>query len=161
MRIIGFDPGYDRLGWAVLDAEQGQTPAVVAHGCILTEKSAPLSERYLVIIKAVQELLNTHAPTTAAIESLFFNTNQTTAMRVSEARGILFAVLLPAGCTVAEYSPLQIKKAVTGYGRADKTAVSKMIQLQLKLAQLPKNDDEMDALAVAFTHSLLYKQITT
>ncbi|MEX0895707.1 MAG: crossover junction endodeoxyribonuclease RuvC [Patescibacteria group bacterium] len=160
MRIIGFDPGYDRLGWAVIDTNNTPKPSPVANGCILTDKKESIAKRYLQIITELQEVVTAHQPTAAAIESLFFNTNQTTALRVSECRGLIFAAILPSGCTVAEYTPLQIKQAVTGYGRADKAAVSKMIQLQLELKKLPKYDDTIDALAVAFTHSLVYKQVT-
>lgn len=158
MILMGFDPGYDRLGWAVLDATNRHKPTIIEYGCILTDKSEELHQRYTVILEQAKVLIEKHHPQTAAIESLIFNTNKTTAIRVSEVRGLILSQLLVTGCDVAEYSPPQIKLAVTGYGRADKAAVAKMVELQFGLSGKRLLDDTIDALAVALTHALIYKE---
>lgn len=159
MTIIGFDPGYDRLGWGVLDASNAQRPQIIDYGCMQTSKDVPIHDRYRDILRECRELVQKHKPNTAAIESLIFNTNKTTAIRVSEVRGLLLSVLIDAHCQTAEYSPPQIKLAVTGFGRADKAAVAKMVRLQLGLTDRSVIDDTIDALAVALTHSLIYKGV--
>lgn len=158
--MIGFDPGYDRLGWAVIDATNRTEPVALDYGCITTDKTGTIYQRYQAILLELESIIERHKPQAAALESLFFNTNVTTAMRVSEVRGLIFSAVLPTDCTIAEYTPSQIKQAVTGFGRADKAAVTKMVMLQLKIKSEPQYDDTVDALAVAFTHSLVYKQTT-
>ncbi len=152
--LIGIDPGYDRLGWAVGKVVQGKL-IVVEYGCIVTNKKAPHSQRYVQIIQDFQAILQKHQPDEAALETLFFSKNQTTALAVSEARGVIISCLLLHHCTYAEYNPNQIKLSVTGYGKADKQAVEKMVRLQLGIQSTEKIlDDTMDALGILLTHSV-------
>lgn len=150
---MAFDPGYDRLGWAVGEIEKGSVQQLTAYGAIITNPKQTLHQRYSQILTELEALVITHHPTAAAIESLFFATNRKTALHVSEARGILISVLLRHQCELSEYTPLQIKQAVTGYGNAEKTAVDKMVRLQLKLPNTKILDDTMDALAVLLTYA--------
>lgn len=150
---MGFDPGYDRLGWAVGEVEKGAIQQLTAYGAIITDPHQTLHQRYSQMLTELETLVITHHPTAAAIESLFFATNRKTALHVSEARGILISVLLRHHCELSEYTPLQIKQAVTGYGNAEKTAVDKMVRLQLKLPDTKILDDTMDALAVLLTYA--------
>ena len=120
--MIGIDPGFDRMGWGVGQQNSKGEVLVIAHGCILTPKSDDIFARYKQLRSELENILQTHKPTEAAVETLFFSNNQKTAMRVSEARGIIISVLLAYGCQVAEYNPLQIKQAVTGFGKAEKAA---------------------------------------
>jgi crossover junction endodeoxyribonuclease RuvC len=155
--IMGIDPGYDRVGWAVGQAHGSQIK-VLGYGCVETDKTKSLIERYHQIDTQLVEILTTHRPTEAAVESLFFFKNQTTAMHVSEARGVIISCLFRQNVTFAEYTPLQIKQAVTGFGRADKKAVEKMVRLQLGLNEVSSKseqllDDTLDALAILITHA--------
>lgn len=153
--LITFDPGYDRLGWAVGKWET-QTPIkAMGYGCITTTKKLSLFERYSEIIQELTDILEKFQPTQASIESLFFYSNQTTAMKVAEARGVIINCLLQQKIEIFEYTPLQIKQAVTGYGRADKKAVEKMVRLQLQINPEEKIvDDTLDALAMLITHQV-------
>lgn len=158
VRIIGIDPGYDRVGWAIGDA-QGSKVTTVDFGCITTTKGLPLFERYQEIIAALETLLAKYQPHEAAIETLFFSKNKTTAMDVSEARGVILSCFFRRAIACAEYRPVSIKQAVTGFGQADKKAVEKMVVLQLGLqAQVAARskvlDDTMDALAIMLTHAV-------
>lgn len=152
-RCIAFDPGFDRLGWAVGELSAGKVTELKGYGAIITNPKETLHQRYSQILTELEALLNEYAPTEAAIESLFFATNKKTALHVSEARGILISVLLRHECSISEYTPLQIKQAVTGYGNAEKSAVDKMVRLQLKLPATKILDDTMDALAVLLTYA--------
>ncbi len=150
--IISIDPGYDRLGWAIgtLDSEYHLTTA----GCIQTNKKDAIFLRYQHIVKELSKIVALHHPTEAAIETLFFSKNTSTALRVSESRGVVITVLLEANCRIFEYNPVEIKQAVTGSGSANKQAVEKMVSMQVKL---PNNtiliDDAIDAVAVGITHA--------
>jgi crossover junction endodeoxyribonuclease RuvC len=149
--ILGIDPGYDRVGWAV-GSKQGQQWLSINYGLIQTDKTTPLTERYRTLAAQLTVIIKTHQPTVAVIESLFFFKNQKTALKVSEARGVIIKTCLGAGLKIAEFTPLQIKQAVTGYGRADKTSMEKMIRLQLKLTTSKIGDDVIDALAAMLTY---------
>lgn len=151
--VIGIDPGYDRLGWAVGTVITAQQVKILGYGCVLTRKEQDIFERYAQLQTELDDVLEKFSPTDAAIESLFFSKNQKTVMRVSEVRGVIVQCLLQHGCTIAEYTPLQIKQAVTGFGKAEKSAVDKMVRLQLKLTEPKIIDDTMDALAILLTHS--------
>lgn len=155
MRILGIDPGYDRVGWAVIDCDVRKKCQVIAMDCIQTSKKESRFERYRQIIKVMKGVIETYQPTTASMESIFFSKNQKTAIHVSEARGLLIACILPFLSDIHEYTPNQIKLTVTGYGNADKPAVEKMIRLQLHLKEENIIDDTMDAVAAAFTHALM------
>lgn len=152
--IIGIDPGYDRLGWAV-----AQKNASVWHifdqGCIVTDRQQQIEARFQQILDNLSAIVKRYQPQEAAIETLFWFKNQSSAMKVSEARGLIIANLLDAGIKISQYTPLQIKQAITGYGRADKKAVEKMVRLELAIDQNEaKNiiDDTFDALALVICH---------
>ena len=148
--IVGIDPGYDRVGIAI-GQKNGNTWQVLAHTCIQTDKKAHLFQRYEQIAQELEALLTKYQVTEAGIESLFWFKNQSTALDVSEARGVIIATLLRQGVKIAEYTPLQIKQSLTGYGRADKKAVEKMVRMELSLSGKIM-DDTIDALAAMICH---------
>ena len=152
--IIGIDPGYDRLGWAV--GQSGHNGwQILDQGCIITNRQGQIEERYQQILTDLAAIIERYHQEEAAIETLFWFKNQTTAMQVSEARGLIMATLLRAGLKISQYTPLQIKQAVTGYGRADKKAVEKMVRLELAIDQNRAKDildDTFDALALLLCH---------
>lgn len=150
MKVLAFDPGYDRLGVAVLERQNGKEKLLFST-CITTNKNDSLPDRLLVIGKAVKALLIDHTPKAIAIETIFFNKNVKTAIGVAQARGIIIYLAQEAGCTVYEFGPQEIKIAVTGYGASDKTAVYQM--LKRLIDDIPKkvHDDEYDAIAVGIT----------
>lgn len=158
MKILGIDPGYDRVGWAFLEVNAHNVVRVVEYGCIQTNKKDSVTHRYAQIISEMQKLCQTYTPDHISMESVFFSKNQKTAMRVSEARGIIIASFLPFSDSLIEYTPNQVKLAVTGYGSADKVAVEKMVRMQLHIADTKIIDDTIDAIAIAFTHALLKDQ---
>jgi len=152
MKIIGIDPGYERVGIAVLEKNQGdKCETVLYSNCFKTSKELTLDERIFLIGKEIESVIKKYKPKTLAIEKLFFENNAKTAMGVSEARGAIVFVAQNSGLKVLQYTPLQIKSAVTGYGKATKDAVFTMVG---KLVDLPKDieqDDEIDAVAVTLT----------
>jgi crossover junction endodeoxyribonuclease RuvC len=152
MQIIGIDPGFDRVGWCIGTA-QGNECKILEYGAILTQKSDHIFERYASILTQFEELFQRFQPEEAAIESLFFSKNQKTALRVSEARGVILGFLIKQKVKCFEYNPLQIKQAVTGYGKADKSAMERMIRLQYHLENAKILDDVMDAIGIAVTHT--------
>ena len=150
--LLSIDPGYDRLGWAI--GTIGSTYQLLDAGCIQTEKKDSIFVRYQQIISELQPILDKYHPTEAALETLFFSKNTTTALRVSESRGVTISVLLAAHCRIFEYNPVEIKQAVTGSGSANKQAVEKMVAMQVKLPNQKKLiDDAIDAVAVGITHA--------
>lgn len=152
MRVLGIDPGLGIVGYGVVDCEKGDNRAV-ACGAIRTEKDKTVPQRLMQIYDDVNELLEKYKPDCVAIEELFFVKNITTGISVAEARGvIILACKQHLGDNLFEYTPMQIKMALTGYGRADKAQIQFMVKNLLKLKQLPKPDDAADALAVAITH---------
>lgn len=148
MRIIGIDPGTGILGFGVIDAVRGQTRLVTA-GVITTPAHTPLPERLVEIYDGLSEIITETSPSVMAIEKLFFAQNITTAMSVSHARGVAMLTGQQAGLRIEEYTPLQIKQTMTGYGRATKKQVQEMVRMQLGLNETPKPDDCADALAAA------------
>lgn len=154
--ILAIDPGYDRIGWAVGTNQQTQI-SQLNFGCIQTNSDQTLYQRYQQIIQELSQIITKYQPTQLAIESLFFFKNQKTVMQVSEARGVIIGCCLRSNLEVYEYTPLQIKQAVTGYGRADKNQVDQMLRLQLKLGQQKIIDDAMDAIGVLLTHSVIFR----
>ncbi|MDB5238833.1 MAG: ruvC [Candidatus Parcubacteria bacterium] len=153
MRILGIDPGYDRLGIAVIDKPASGKEMLVHSSCYQTSSKDEIYARFAQIGAEVSRVIEEFKPDTLAIETLFMSTNKTTAMRVSEARGIIIYEAARRNIPVHEYGPMQIKSAVTGDGSSDKLRVTKMVHL---LIQIPKKitvDDEYDAIAVALTHS--------
>jgi crossover junction endodeoxyribonuclease RuvC len=147
MRILGIDPGYDRLGMAVVEGDASK-PSVVWSACALPPKGQA-QERLAVVFDEVSKAIKKHKPDRLAIETLFFNANVTTGIGVAQARGAVLASAGRAGVAVMEYSPQQVKIAVTGHGAADKNAVARMIPRLVRLSPRKRLDDELDAIAVA------------
>ncbi|MGB2787367.1 MAG: crossover junction endodeoxyribonuclease RuvC [Candidatus Saccharimonadaceae bacterium] len=156
MRIIGIDPGTGILGFGVVDVVKNKTTLVTA-GVIRTPAHTPLEERLVEIFNGLNEIIAETQPHAMSIEKLFFAQNVTTAISVSHARGVAMLAGKLAGMSIAEYTPLQIKQTITGYGKADKKQVQEMVRLQLNLTEVPKPDDAADALATAITHSLMHR----
>ncbi|MBR6778802.1 MAG: crossover junction endodeoxyribonuclease RuvC [Clostridia bacterium] len=149
MKILGIDPGYNIIGYGVIETDGCK---VVDYGVITTPKTMPISTRLHTIFKAMNELMQTFKPDEVAFEELFFNTNNTTAIPVAEARGVLIVGAKEYTNRLFEYTPLQIKQALTGNGRAEKKQVQYMVKNILGLSEMPKPDDAADALAVALCH---------
>ncbi|MBN2585571.1 crossover junction endodeoxyribonuclease RuvC [Patescibacteria group bacterium] len=146
--ILGLDPGTATTGFGVVKKEQGDI-SLVDCGYITTPSTDSASDRLLVIGRAIEKLIKTHRPDVVAVEKLFFAKNQTTAMSVSQSRGVILASIARQKLPLLEYTPLQVKQTITGYGRADKQQIQRMVKALLKLEQVPKPDDVADALAVA------------
>lgn len=155
MRIIGIDPGTAITGYSVLD-KKGNHLEAIKYGCIYTESSWPLSKRLDKIYRELTELIQEYKPGHMAVEELFFNKNVKTALSVGHTRGIILLAGEQNNLIVEGYTPLQVKQAVAGYGRADKMQVQKMVKTILCLETIPKPDDAADALAIAICHSQSY-----
>lgn len=151
-RILGIDPGTGRLGFGVIDVLQGK-PQLVDGGVITTPPHTEESERLLTIFDELTQIIAEHQPQIMAVEKLFFAQNVTTAINVAQARGVILLCGKRAGLELHEYTPLQIKMALTGYGRAQKPQIQEMVRVLLGLQEIPKPDDAADALAVALVHS--------
>lgn len=150
MRVLAIDPGYDRLGIAVM--EHSPSGEILLHSrCIETEKNTDLADRLCTIGKAFTALLSEYKPDCIAIETLFFNKNQKTAIGVAQARGVILYLAKQSGAKVYEFGPQEIKVAVTGYGKSDKAAVIDMVQRLIQNAPQSALDDEYDAIAVGVT----------
>lgn len=152
MRILGIDPGYATIGFGLLEAQRAQVH-MVTYGAITTPAGLPLSKRLYQIDRDMEELIGKLKPDVIAIEELFFNTNITTGIAVAHGRGVLLCAAERCGIPLYEYTPSQVKLAVTGYGKADKHQVMDMTRRLLKLAAVPKPDDAADALAIALCHA--------
>ncbi len=150
MRILGIDPGYGRLGYAVIDVVRGK-PQAVAYGVITTEAKGRTADRLLEIAADVRGVLKKHKPEKMVIEELFFAKSTTTALKVAEVRGVMFLLAGEAGIPVAEVKPNAVKLAMTGYGKADKKQMMQMVKVVFDLKKTPKIDDAADALAIAWT----------
>jgi crossover junction endodeoxyribonuclease RuvC len=146
--VLGIDPGTARLGYGVV-AREGSALSMVGYGCLETTNDRPLEQRLLIIHAGLTELILEHRPEAVGVERLFFNKNVQTAFAVGQARGVVLLVAAQFGLPVLEYGPHEVKLAVTGYGRAPKEQVQRMVQLVLSMAELPRPDDAADALAVA------------
>lgn len=152
MRVLGIDPGTGILGFGVIDVARGKTQLVDA-GVIRTPVHEDDAVRLLTIFEELSDLIVQHQPRIMSVEKLFFARNVTTAMTVAQARGVVLLCGQQAGLQLFEYTPMQIKQAVTGYGKADKKQVQEMVRVLLGLATPPKPDDAADALAAAITHA--------
>ncbi len=152
MRILGIDPGYAIVGYGVIEYE-GNRFKTVDYGKITTTAKYPLEQRLQKIYEGVQEVIRLHQPDMVAVEELFFNSNVTTAIAVAQARGVILLSAAQSGLPLYEYTPLQVKQAVVGYGRAQKEQVQQMVKVLLNLEKIPKPDDVADALAVAVCHA--------
>ncbi len=148
MRVLGIDPGTATTGYAVVEEEAGRL-TLVTMGVISTPAKTPLPTRLQQIYRELLTLVSEHQPDASAVEELFFSRNARTAMSVGHARGVTLLALAEAGLSIAEYTPMQVKQAVTGYGNADKRQVQEMVRMLLALADLPRPDDAADAAAVA------------
>lgn len=152
MRILGIDPGYAILGWGVIDYE-GNHFQVVAYDSILTDKDTPMPVRLRQLYDGLNDIIEKYSPDEVGIEELYFNNNAKTAIMVGEARGVALLSAANKDIPIFEYTPLQIKQALVGYGRADKKQVQQMVKLFLNLEKVPKPDDTADALACAICHA--------
>jgi crossover junction endodeoxyribonuclease RuvC len=150
VRILGIDPGTARLGYGVVDADDRYV--AIDYGTIETAAANPMHHRLLELHTALGDLIERHNPEAMAIEQLFFSRNVTTAIAVGQARGVALLIAAQAGISVTEYTPAEVKQAISGYGNADKQQVQAMVQLLLELENPPHQDDAADALAVALCH---------
>lgn len=155
MRILGIDPGTGILGFGVVEFSAGKSPKMIDGGVISTPPHTPLPERLKEIYEGLTEIIKATKPDAVSIEKLFFARNITTAISVAEARGVVILTAAQNDLPIHEYTPLQIKQTMTGYGRAEKKQVQEMVKIHLNLAQIPKPDDAADALAAAITHNLM------
>lgn len=149
---LGIDPGTATMGWGVI-REEGSRVRYVQHGAISTPPDWTMPRRLDKLFRGVSQLTAGYRPDAVAVEELFFNTNVTTAITVGQARGVALLAAYRAGCEVFEYTPLQVKQAITSYGRADKKQVQEMVKALLSLPEIPKPDDAADGLAIAITHA--------
>jgi crossover junction endodeoxyribonuclease RuvC len=156
MRILGIDPGIARVGWGVIEVQSSKFK-VQNYGCIETMTGTTDEKRLEKLFAEISDVIKKEKPDAVAIEQLFFNTNAKTAMVVGQARGVLLLAASQKNLPIATYTPLQVKIALTGYGRAEKNQVGQMVKTILKLESIPKPDDTADALAIALTHAFSYK----
>lgn len=152
MRILGVDPGTATTGFGVIDHVNGKYKLVDA-GVITTTPDTPMPERLITIHQELTQIIADTKPDQAAVELLYFATNVTTAISVGQARGVILLTLAEAGLRPAEYTPMQIKQAVTGYGGAKKPQIQEMVRVLLGLTEIPRPDDAADALGIAITHA--------
>ena len=151
MRILGIDPGYAILGYGVIE-KTGNHFRALDYGAVTTDKDMAMPDRLEHLYVSLREIIREQEPDVASIEQLYFNNNAKTAINVGQARGVAVLACVQGGIEVAEYTPLQIKQALVGYGRADKKQVQFMVKTMLNLAEVPKPDDTADALAAAICH---------
>lgn len=152
MRILGIDPGIAIVGYGLIDERNGDIKPV-QYGSIQTPKELTTSARLNQIYLGMQEIIERYKPDVMAVEKLFFNTNTTTAFAVGQARGVILLATEQAGIPLFEYTPLQVKQCVVGYGKAEKKQIQSMVRLLLNLKEVPKPDDVADALGIAITHA--------
>lgn len=154
MRIFGIDPGTATTGYGLIELARGGRYQALAYGVIKTEAKAPMGERLQTIHADLTELLASLRPDVVAIEQLFFFQNITSGMQVAQARGVALLAIAQQALPAAEYTPMQVKQSLTGYGKASKSDVQLQVTEQLGLLAVPKPDDAADALAIALTHAL-------
>ena len=152
LTILGIDPGYAILGWGVIEYRASRH-RLIGYGAVRTEKGEPMPERLKRIYDGLAGIIAEYAPDVCSVEELFFNSNQKTAIGVGEARGVAVVACANAGLPVYEYTPLQIKQALTGYGRAEKQQMQEMVRMVLGLEEAPRPDDAADAVAAAICHA--------
>jgi len=161
IKILGIDPGTGRMGWGLIrtNASQVGSPEPLKYGCIQTKPNTPKMDRLIHIYRSLCDIIEKNQPDQVAIEELFFFKNQKTIISVAEARGVAIVCALKSGLPVFEYTPLQVKQALTGYGRADKKQMQELVKIVCKLDHCPKPDDAADALAIAICHAQTNRQI--
>lgn len=152
MIILGIDPGLAIVGWGIIESERGNVRPI-AYGAITTPAHTNIESRLLMIQNDLETIINKYKPEEMAVEELFFNTNITTGIAVAEARGVIICTAHKLGVKINEYTPLQVKQAVVGYGKAEKRQVIAMVTSILKLQKPPKPDDTADAVAIAICHA--------
>lgn len=152
MRILGIDPGIATIGFGIVDYESGKFKTV-EYGAVLSPAGMEIPKRLKTIYDDMSYIIERYSPDEVAVEELFFNTNVKTAINVGQARGVLILAAANKGIPVYEYTPLQVKQAVVGYGRAEKAQVQYMVKAILSLNEVPKPDDTADALAIAVCHA--------
>lgn len=157
MLVLGIDPGTATTGYGFVREAADGSFAVVDFGVILTPAGMLMEKRLLLLHERLMELLLLHRPDCGAVEKLFFSRNVTTAIAVGQARGVALLALAQQGLPVAEYTPMEVKQSITGYGGADKLQIQIMVQAILGLAELPRPDDAADALAIAMCHLQSYR----
>ena len=160
LRVIGIDPGFGRTGLGVVDLSSGEATHVW-HEVIETPKSEEFAARIQAVRNDVAEAIRRFQPQCAAVETLFFQTNVRTAMKVGMARGVILLALADAGLPIVEITPNQVKQGIAGYGNADKRQVMEMVKRQLHLEHAPKLDDAADALAIAIVGGMMFKTMRT
>jgi len=151
-RVLGIDPGFDRLGLAILEKNKVGSPTLIYSECFTTNRNLPHHERLLLIANEVSSIIKKYLPDFIAIETLFFSANKKTALMVAEARGAILTECARQLIPVFEYRPIEIKLAITGYGRSEKDQMMRMIPLLIKTQSRVPQDDEYDAIATGLTH---------
>jgi crossover junction endodeoxyribonuclease RuvC len=150
--ILGVDPGTATTGYGLIRKE-GQKYSLIHYGCILTPAKTPLHDRLDTIYEELSDIIDEHTPDHMAVEELFFAANAKTAIAVGQARGVILLAGKKKGISIFEYTPLEVKMALTGYGRADKNQIQQMVKALLCLPEIPKPDDAADAIAIAICHA--------
>lgn len=157
MKILGIDPGFERLGVAVVEKNSTGKETLSFSECFKTSSTIPFEERLVLIGEEIERVINKYKPEALAIETLFLTTNKKTAMKVAEARGVVMYEAAKAGIKIFEASPPEIKVAVAGHGKADKKQVIKMVKMLVKVEDSKQSDDELDAIAIALTASAIMR----
>lgn len=152
MRILGIDPGLAIVGYSVIDKENDEH-ILVSSGSIQTDKNKSDAQRLLEIESDMQIIIDKYKPDAASIEKLFYFRNQKTIIPVAEARGVILSVLQKNSVIISEFTPIEVKQMITGYGRASKDEVARIVQMSIKYNKLPKLDDTLDSIAIALCHS--------
>ena len=153
MIIVGFDPGIATLGYGVIKTEKRGKPEMVDYGIVSTPKDKNIAERLAMLEKGIKQIIDKFKPDEIAVEELFFAKNVKTGIAVAHARGVILLTAIKECGKIFEYTPLQIKQALTGYGRAEKNQIQQMVKTMLSLKGIPRPDDAADALAVALCHA--------
>ena len=152
--VLGIDPGIGKVGYAIVEKINAADQKLITYGCLTTPTKTPVSDRLVILHKKLEEIISKYKPSLLVIEKLFFNTNVTTAITVGQAIGVIMLTGAQAGLSIAEVTPLQVKSTLTGYGRAEKGQVQRMVIAQLGLKNKPTPDDAADAIAVALCYCL-------
>lgn len=160
MRVLGIDPGFGRMGWAVVEGNRSKQ-VLVDVGCLKTSPDDSLSERLIEIYDHMEDLIKKHEPEAVAVEDIFYFKNAKTVIDVSQARGVILLAIVKNKLPYFGYTPLQVKNTVAGYGKAEKKQVQMMVKSQLRLNSVPKPDDAADACAVALTHFFMNPSLKT
>lgn len=153
MIILGIDPGTAKCGWGVIKESKTAEVEMIDYGCIETLKHLPAADRLKKIHRELKKIIKLYKPQKVGVESIFFFKNLKTAVKIAQVQGVIFLTVNQAGIIIKEVTPLQVKQSVSGYGRAEKSQVQKMVQKLLRLKEIPKPDDAADALAVAICAS--------